>query len=265
MTTRGLFLSTVVIAGARAALGAVEVGQEGAVIAVSNSHYRATINRQEGGALGSLRTAGGECELLTAHRLYTDYGMYEERGHVGTVNEPAAEITVTRDGGDVRVSSAGVLRGGPAEGGGTLRYRLAYTFDESAAIRVHCEVVPFTALTDVRAFLASCFVVPRMSEWAANTADGVIREDLERRPGRNYESSKAPLDSQAPQVGFITPSGASLLVRGITAGGDSPLQSVIIHGNAFFVAWLAGAPITIGTALLQVDFELLVGHGDPMR
>ena len=265
MMTRGPLLSTLLIAVAHAVAGAVEVREEGASTVLVNSHYRATISRQEGGVLGSLKTADGKHELLTAHRLYTDFGMYEERGHVGTVNEREPDVAVVRDAAQVQVTSSGILRGEPADGGGALPYKLVYTFDDSAAIHVRCEVVPFAAATDVRAFLASCFVVPQMSEWAANTADGVIREDFERRQGRNYESSKAPLDAEAPQVGFITPSGASLLVRDIAAAETSPLQSVIIHGNAFFVAWLSGTPTTIGASPLQVEFDLVVDRGDPMR
>lgn len=264
MMSRSLLL-TVLTAAVHAVPGAVDIREEGAAITLANSHYQATIGSQEGGVLRSLRTADGKHELLTAHRLYTDFGLYQERGHVGTVNEREPDVTVVKGATTVQITSSGVLRGKPAEGGGTLRYKLVYTFDDSAAVHVHCEVTPFVAQTDVRAFLASCFVVPQMSEWAANTADGLIREDFERRPGRNYESSRDPLDPEAPQVGFITPSGAALLVRAIAAGEGSPLQSVIIHANAFFVAWLTGTPTTIGTAPLQLDFDLVVGHGDPME
>ena len=66
-------------------------------------------------------------------------------------------------------------------------------------------------------------------------------------------------------MGFLSRSGASLLVDRITPGKASPMQGVIVHGEAFFLAWLSGQPVDLGSDALTVDFDLVVGQGDPIR
>jgi len=43
-----------------------------------------------------------------------------------------------------------------------------------------------------------------------------------------------------------------------------PLQSVIIHVHAFFLAWLSGRATNLRDAPLNMDFDLTLASGDPM-
>jgi len=166
MTTRNrtCLIAAALVAFAPSPAPALEIQETDTAITAINAHYRATISRNEGGALTSLKTIAGQRTLLTAHRLYTDFGFYQERGYVGTGNETAPQTTVKREGDSVIVSSSGSLCGKPAEGNDALHYRLVYTFTDSPKIHVRCDITPVAPATALRAFLASCFSVPEMSE-----------------------------------------------------------------------------------------------------
>ena len=146
-------------------------------IRFSNGHFQAIIDRQLGGMLTSLTTVDGTQRIVSDHRLYTDFGFYEERGLVSTREETTPKITVSRSGESVCIQSKGYLRGKPAKDQPLLGYALSYTFDQTPRIHVTATVTPPASMANVHGFIASCFVVPGMAEWAANTVDGVIRED----------------------------------------------------------------------------------------
>ena len=243
---------------------ALDVADSATAIEVRTAHYVASISKQEGGVLKSLRSVPDGCELVRDFRIYTDVGLYPERGYVGTRNETEPRIELSRTTDSVTVTSSGVLKGERAAGHQPIRYRLVYRFDASPRIAIESEVTPFATEGAVRAFMATCFAVPGMTEWAVNTIDGVIREDRQDGPQRSYEASRTWIDPHRPEVGFMA-EGASLLATGIGAEGSGELQNIIIHGSSFFLAWLAGPAIQVRNEPYRVTFELVVGTGDPMR
>jgi len=244
---------------------AFEVADSATVVEVRTAHYTALISKQEGGVLKSLRSVADGCELVRDFRIYTDVGFYPARGYVGTRNETAPRIELNRDADTLTVTSTGVLRGDPAEGHDSIRYRLVYRFDPSPRIGVLSEVVPPARDGPVKAFMATCFAMPTMSEWAVNTVDGVIREERRDGPQRSYEASRVWISTEQPEVGFLSNKTSALLVSGIANETAGELQNIIIHGQAFFLAWFAGPPIAVRDEPYRVTFDLVVGTGDPMR
>jgi len=91
-----------------------------------------------------------------------------------------------------------------------------------------------------------------------------MRGDFEAGRSRNYDSSRIPINTEAPEVGLITRSGASLLVSNIKTKDTSPMQAVIIHGRTFFLAWLSGIPTRLDRTPLSTEFDLCISRGDPM-
>jgi len=235
-------------------------------VRVSNAHYVAVITKLPEGLLTSLTTPDGRSTFLAGQTIYTDYGIYGPgRGYVGSREERAPHVAVKRLDGKVVVATTGYLMGKLAQGKKLIAYRVEYTFDSTPRIRIECEVVPPDSRPSVRAFLATYFHIPNMREWAVNTLDGVVREDRGEGRGRSYSAKLLPLDPQRPMAGFINTDGTSLLVSEIK--WDTPVapQNVIIHGTAFFFAWLDGRPSMLVPKPHRVRFVLTVGKGAPMR
>jgi hypothetical protein len=241
-----------------------EVTEAETSIRVRTESCEALIDRRQGGALAALGRPGAPQPLLTAHQVYTDFGLYPDRGYVGTGKEPNAKTTVERQGDIVVVTSQGQLQGEPAAGRELSRYRLTYRFGSAPGVAVECEVVPAATATTVSAFLATYFTLPRLREWAVNTVDGIIREDVGDGKQRDYESTRLAIHAQQPQVGFIMDDGTSLLVTDIRSSAPTPLQNCIIHGRSLFLAWLSGAEVKVSAAPYRVSFRLIPGRGDPM-
>ncbi len=235
-------------------------------IEVRGPQYVAVIGKSPGGLLRSLRSPDGKIEYAANHMIYTDVGVYGPgRGYVGSRNERAPRVTAQRAGGRVVVTAVGKLRGKLAEGKKLIGYRVVYTFDDSPRIQVLCEATPGESQDQVRAFLASVFVVPHMREWAALTINGVVRQDRRAGRRRSYQSKHEPLDARRPMLGFINDDGSSLLVSDIRWEGPTPLQDIIIHGRAVFFAWFDGIPARLAAQPYRVRFTLTLGRGDPMK
>lgn len=233
---------------------------------ISTTHYVAVITKTPAGLLTSLRSPDARTRFVADHSIYTDFGIYGPgRGYVGTRDERSPRVRVQRAAGKVVVTTTGHLRGRPTTGKKLSAYRVVYTFDASPRIAVLCEVTPAEPQPEVRAFLATYFHVPQMREWAANTLDGIVREDRVKRRARSYQARLLPLDAADARVGFMNQDNTSLLVSDIRWDVPVSPQNVIIHDTAFFFAWLDGEPAQLVAKPHRVRFVLTVGKGDPMR
>lgn len=238
----------------------VSLTQTPETIQVRNGHYVAVITRSPAGLLTSLTSPDGRTTFLTGHTIYTDVGIYGPgRGHVGTREEEAPRVEVQRADGKITITSTGHLRGKLAEGKKLIPYRVAYTFDATPQITVECEVTPPYSQPEVKGFLATYFHVPKMNEWAVNTIDGVIREDCRKQRGRNYSAKVTPLNADDPRVGLLNADGRALLVSDVQWTTPIAPQNVIIHGTAFFFAWLDGLATELVQKPYRVWFVLTVG------
>jgi len=236
------FPSAMILLVAMSCLAAeVEVVEKNQKIIILNEHYIATISKAMGGMLELLETADGRALLLSGHQIYTDVGIYPVRAYVGTRNEANPRVAITRRDGTVVVTSGGFLRGKVAEGRKLVSFGIVYVFDQSPAIRVECRVTPPEKIDDARCFLATCFHLPQMREWAVNTIDGVIREDVREGTGRNYQARDLWINTSNPWVRFINRDGSVLTVSDIESEAPMPLANIIIHGRAFFLAYLDGS------------------------
>ncbi|MBN2452356.1 MAG: hypothetical protein JXR77_18360 [Lentisphaeria bacterium] len=259
-------LRPAVLALALAAAGtAVEVRDEGQRLELRNPRLAVVFDRSQGGMPISLTCSEGGAPLLSDLRLYTDFGLYPERGHVGTRNETEPEVSIVRGPGTVTVVSRGVLRGDPAAGHRLIPYAVTVQADDSATLHLTCELTPPVAQAETSAFLAVCFVIPAMSEWAVHTVDGILRQDVGDGRNRDYEAGRLWIHPETPRVGFLTGPGEGILVHDIRCENPRDLQNVIIHGKAFFLAWYAGAPVPIPGAAHRLSFAVTIGRGDPMR
>lgn len=251
---RDLCLAVILLSAAASAACAEEQKFE-------NAYYSAVISTNAGGMLQELvGKATGE-SLVTSLRLYTDYGVYDERGYVGTGPTTATTFVAERGDDSLMTVAEGKLAGAPAEGKPALAYRVENRLDASSVVHVAVTITPEMSKQDVNGFLAICWVVPCMVRWQLRTIEGLLRHTLkpgEVEKGRSY-GGEWPLDPVNPLISAITRQGAELRVENIKWSGVPAFTTPIIHGEAVFLCWLVGEPrdLVAGQSA-TVEFDLRV-------
>lgn len=227
-------------------------------VRVQTQYYSAILSRKNGGLLTALRSNRAGATILEGFGIYTDYGIYDVRGYVGTRNEKTPKVIVKRANGKVLVTSMGALKGEVAPRNRLIHYRVTYTFDDSPYIHVRCQVIPSFERDEVHAFLAVLFRVPNLREWTVRTQHGFVHEDARIGRWRNYQDVMEPLDWRDPLIIFRTKSDGVLAVAQIKCNAPTVLQNVIIHSEAFFLTWLDGRPAPLLKEPYQMQFTLIV-------
>ncbi|HID05817.1 MAG TPA: hypothetical protein EYP10_01590 [Armatimonadetes bacterium] len=227
-------------------------------VRVQAQHYSAILSRKNGGLLTALRSRKTGATVLEGFGIYTDYGIYAERGYVGTRNESRSRITINRANGRLLVTTTGALKGKVAPRDQLIHYKVTYAFDSSPHIYVDCQLMPSFERNEVRAFLAVRFRVPSLREWTVRTQRGFIHQDARIGPQRSYQDVIEPLDWHEPLIIFRTKTDGALAVTKVKCRAPTVLQNVIIHGEAFFLTWLDGRPAPLLKSPYQMQFRLTV-------
>lgn len=258
---RRLVARTVALA---AALSAALVAYGDGTVEYENAHYAAVVSINRGGLLERVVSRASGETLLEGMTLYTDYGVYDERGFVGAAAGGTEGLDSRREGEALVVTAQGRLVGRPAEGKPPVRYRAEFRFDQGPAIHVAVRVRPEMDRAEVRGFLALMWVVPAMQRWCIRTIDGLLRhvyrqgEEAQRSYGREL-----PLDPVRPLVAATTAGGAELRVENIRASGTPAFTGPAIHGRAFFLCFLDGVPRDIKAGQeSSLEFDFVVGKAE---
>jgi len=159
----------------------------------------------------------------------------------------------------VVVGSEGLFKPCPPER--AIAYRASFSFDESPQILVAFEICPNFGVEEVRAFLALCWALPSLSEWALNSPDGWICQDRGDGSGRDYQGF---LSFREPVALFLTGRGAHLTVKGLRWKTPVPPQRVVVHGLGFFLCFYDGHPAPlVREGRYGVEFSLSLEEGVP--
>jgi len=225
-----------------------------------NEHYRAEVLMDAGGLLAAVASKATGEALLARMRIYTDFGVYEERGYVGTGGTSCAKLTA-EDGTTRLVTVAeGTLQGEPAVGQKAIGYRVETRFDDSPTIHVKATIEPQMDKEEVNGFLALCWSVPAMARWRLRSVEGLLRHTLrpgEAQFGRSY-NGEWPLDPVNPLIAATTAQGAELRVENLTSSGVPAFAGPVIHGETIFLLWLGGSPDLVAGKSATLEFDLKV-------
>lgn len=214
-------------------------------ITVTTDHLIAVFDGAQGGGMLSLTTRDGD-PITSLYHLYTDWGIYPDRGYFGTSHAPAHLTAQERDG-IVVVRAEGVLcdgQGMPPTRPGVIAYWLQYTLGDAPQVRVEWGATPSFSLTGVSAFYSLLFGVSGCVGVFANTEDGVLLQDPASHSTRTYQSAELPLSRADPWLGMLRADGTVVAFTDIAA--TPAFGNVFLHedghGNAgVFFAWLCGS------------------------
>ena len=224
---------------------------------VTNDHYRITLRRWAGGNIRRLTLKGRGEPLSDYSTTYTDRGLYSTWGdslgrkhpiNANTDTDFEPDVAVRREGDKLIVGFESMLRH-PGYGGRVVlhprtHYRLRYTFDPSATIRVAAAVRPEMRVDKADAFLAHILRFAGVRRWAVAGADGGFHGPVGKFTGRGWQSAQHPL--QAPRLAFETAGGTGVISDVSPLDG---LQNFFFHpgtdtATAFF-AWLDSQPVDV--------------------
>jgi hypothetical protein len=218
---------------------------QGPLRLLRNDRLTATFDTGQGGFLTRLAGADGKT-WLDGGFVYTDHGLFEEGRAVGSSGVADATVTTRVEGGAAVLTAEGVCRskaGDPPPADG-LHYRLTARLAEGPELALTCRVwLDKDHTTPGRfGFLAALFSLPAVSEWAADTVDGVVNEACQGE-GRSFQSSQLPFAPGAERLRIGYADGRVLtLDRPRPVSG--PLENVFLHNNAhsaaLFLAFLDG-------------------------
>lgn len=222
----------------------------GGNITVTNGRYTAVVGETNGVLQRLTAPVGGGQTLLAGGSVYSDIGLLAEGSHAyyGTSGAAGVAVEVRTEGGTAVVSSEGnlCLQGGALPAGPRWRYRLRYTFGETAVVHVLAGVQTDTARAPAPGFFAATMGVSGVNEWFADTPRGMQWVDLGPENGRCFELHATPLGTPRRRVGLLNhDNGAVVLLDNIAGSPAGCLEDVIFHSSgtgqvtAFF-NWLSG-------------------------
>ena len=229
-----------------------------------NAHYAAVVSVGRGGLLERVVSKATGETLLEGMTLYTDFGIYDERGFVGTSEKGAGDLNSHREGEVLVVTAEGKLVGDPAEGKPPIRYAAEFRFDQGPEIHAVVKVRPELDRPQARGFLALMWVAPAMERWRIRTIDGLLRHVYRQgeEAQRSY-SRELPMDPVQPLIAATTAGGAELRVENIKWSGTPAFTGPVVHGRAFFLCFLDGIPRDIRAGEeATVSFDLIAGRAE---
>jgi hypothetical protein len=230
-------LALLLLASALQAAPTVE--SQGPLRLLRNDRLTATFDTGHGGFLTRLVAADGRV-WLDGGFVYTDHGLFEEGKAVGSRDVTNATVTTAVEAGVAVATAEGVC--GPAGDG--LHYRLTARLGAEPTLDLACRVwLDRDHVTPGRfGFLSALFTLPALKEWAADTVDGVINEQISGE-GRTFQSAVSPFAPGAQRLTVLYADGRKLTLEQPRAV-SGPLQNVFLHasggGAALFLAFLDG-------------------------
>lgn len=231
---RALILSALALLVASAALAQDATFQ--------NDHYAVVLSKANGGLLQSLKAKPSGDDLSQGMMIYTDYGVFDTRGFVGTGAASAEVFKVKRTDTGMTVHTEGKLVGAPARGKPPVHYRADFTFDQSPTIHVAVAVQPGADNSDVRGFLACAWQIPTMASYRVRTVEGLWRHLYrkgEEKAGRSY-NGWPPMAPERPLLDFETVRGAELSITKMKWSGVPTFTGPCIQGRMLFLCFLDG-------------------------
>jgi hypothetical protein len=228
-----------------------------------NEHYAVAITERTGGLIEALRCKSTDELLLSHMRIYTDYGVYDKRGYVGTGQNSAEQFERKDEAEGFAIIAGGKLVGEPAAGKSPIEYLVETRCDATPVIHVSATIKPQMDKKDVNGFLALCWAVPTMTRWRLRTIDGLLRYTLkpdEVQLGRSYDGDP-PFDPVNPLIVAVTEKGTELRLENLRWSGVPHFSGPIIHGQTIFLCWMLGAPfrdlVAGQSSTLQFDLKVV--------
>jgi len=234
------------LAAAAPILAAISVSEGDGRVTVTTPYVAATFSRASGGLLESLTDVDGRL-ITSAHRLYTDYGLWETRAELSSAYDAGAQLVVERDGDAVRVRASGSLMPKPDSGAAgypAIRYEAVAAFGASPSLRVSWRVTPELPEPAPSGFMAYLLALPPVRECYANTTDGRLYASVEPTAGRGFQSASRPMSVADPWLATWLDSSTVLHFGAIES--RPWLGNVFLHtgddrSGGLFLARLDGA------------------------
>lgn len=213
-----------------------------------NAHYRAQVSRN--GVLAGLWRREGEAWRRVSNRaqLYTDKG-FEGDKKMSQEDDVEASVRIERDGGAVRLTFCGELRGFYRfdKMAHPIRFFSSYAFDDGAAFRRACAFNASSASAASFAFLSQILRTEGASR--AVFADGAgefLRAERGAGNARYAQTAASADPKRLPrEIRLSDDAGELLRLSDLVWDGTKP-ANVFLHGQDLHLAWMDGAPDNSG-------------------
>ena len=237
------------LAAASLAAAAPRLTVAGQTWTVSNQHYTAAFDAAAGGLLSALTWNELPAEpVVTGQRVYTDWGIYEERTPVSSAFEHEPRMSHEEHGDALLITAEGPLTRddrGPWDAR-RIRYAVSYLLNDSPTVAVRCSITPEFDADVEPAFMAHVMNATKHTEWFAHTQDGLVCEDALDHSDRTWQSALEPMDRARPFFGTVD-RGSGLFVLLVPRDERTldACENIFFHDSgqgatAPFFAWFAG-------------------------